>query len=89
MLASVVIIKLVPLWNDFLLPNVIIGRDKRALRTISMALVEFQGSAQSHTVPQFGALMASYVLAAVPLVILFSFLMGYYVKGVTSGAVKS
>jgi len=85
----VAIINLVPLWNDYLLPNLIIGRDKRALRTISMALVEFQGSAQSHTVPQFGALMASYVLAAVPLIIVFSFLMRYYVEGVTSGVVKS
>ena len=88
-LASVAIINLVPLWNDYLLPNLIIGRDNRALQTISMALVEFQGSPQSQTATQFGALMASYALAAVPLILVFSLLMRYYVEGVTSGAVKS
>ena len=33
--------------------------------------------------------MASYVLAAVPLLILFSFLMRYYIEGLTSGSVKA
>lgn len=84
-LISVGIINLVPLWNDYLLPQLLLDR---AHRTVTMALVTFQGSAQSSTAPSFGPLMASYVLAAIPLSILFAFLMRYYVEGLTSGAVK-
>ena len=84
-LISVGIINLVPLWNDYLLPRLILNR---AHQTVTMALVAFQGSAQTHTAPNFGALMAAYVLASLPLVVLFSFLMRYYIEGLTSGSVK-
>jgi len=42
----------------------------------------------THSSSQFGPLMASYALAAVPLAILFGFLMRYYVERLTSGALK-
>lgn len=85
-LVSVGIIRYVPIWNDFLLPSLLL--DERH-RTLTMALVKFQGSAESYTAPDFGALMAAYVLAALPLLVLFSFLMRYYIQGLTSGAVKA
>ena len=86
-LVSVSIIRLVPVWNDFLLPSLVLDE---AHRTIPVALVGFQGggSATSAT-PNYGALMASYVISALPLVFLFFFLMRYYVQGVTSGGVKA
>lgn len=84
-LTSVGIINLVPIWNDYLLPQLVLDK---AHRTVTIALVSFQGSAQSHTAPDFGALMASYALASVPLLILFSFLMRYYIEGLTAGSVK-
>ncbi len=85
-LVSVGIIRFVPIWNDFLLPSLLLDEHHR---TLTMALVKFQGSAESYTAPNFGALMAAYVLAALPLLLLFSFLMRYYIQGLTSGAVKA
>lgn len=84
-LVSVGIINVVPLWNDFLLPQLVLDRD---YRTVTMALVAFQGNAESYTAPDFGALMAAYALASVPLLILFSFLMRSYIEGLTSGSLK-
>lgn len=84
---SVAVIRLVPIWNDFLLPSLVLDQ---AHRTIPVALVGFQGGgAATAEAPNYGALMASYVLSALPLVALFSFLMRYYVQGVTTGGVKA
>ena len=85
-LVSVGIINLVPLWNDLLLPQLVLNRSSE---TATMALVEFQALAQSSTSTNFGALMAGYVLASIPLILIFSFLMRYYVEGLSSGAVKA
>jgi ABC-type glycerol-3-phosphate transport system permease component len=84
-LISVGIINLIPIWNDFLLPQLVLDREHR---TLPMALVALQGNAQSHTAASFGTLMAAYALSAIPLLILFSFTMRYYIAGLTSGSVK-
>lgn len=84
-LATVTIISFLPIWNDLLLPQLILSRETQ---TVTMALVGFQGSAQSGTSTNFGALMAGYVISSLPLVLLFTLLMRYYVAGITSGAVK-
>lgn len=86
-LVSVSIIRLVPVWNDFLLPSLVLDE---VHRTVPVALVGFQGGgAATGSTPNYGALMASYVLSALPLVVLFLFLMRSYVQGVTSGGVKA
>ena len=85
-LVTVGIIRFVPIWNDFLLPSLLLDG---AHRTLPVALVRFQGSAENYTAPDFGALMAAYVLSAIPLLILFAFLMRAYIEGLTSGAVKA
>ncbi|WP_293913151.1 carbohydrate ABC transporter permease [Deinococcus sp.] len=85
-LVSVAIIRLIPVWNDYLLPSLVLDE---AHRTLPVALVAFQGGgASSSAAPNYGALMASYLLSAVPLLLLFSFLMRYYIQGLSSGAVK-
>ena len=85
-LITVAIIQLVPIWNDYLLPSLVLDD---AHRTLPMALISFQGRGASSTgAPNYGALMASYVLSALPLLALFSFLMRSYIQGLTSGAVK-
>lgn len=81
-LVTVGIINLIPLWSDLLLPQLILGE---RTQTVTMALVAFQGGAQSYGSPAFGPLMAAYVIAAIPLVLVFAFLMKYYVEGITSG----
>jgi ABC-type glycerol-3-phosphate transport system permease component len=85
-LVSVAIIRLIPVWNEYLLPSLVLDETHR---TLPVALVNFQGGgAATAATPNYGALMASYVLAAVPLLVLFSFLMRYYIQGLTSGGVK-
>ena len=85
-LISVSVVRLVPIWNDYLLPSLLLDE---AHRTVPVALVAFQGGgASSSTAPNYGALMASYVLSALPLVLLFLFLMRSYVQGVSSGGNK-
>lgn len=86
-LVSVAIIRLIPVWNDYLLPSLVLDE---AHRTLPVALVAFQGGgASSSTAPNYGALMAAYLISAVPLLVLFSFLMRSYIQGLTGGAVKA
>lgn len=84
-IVSVAVINTVPLWNDYLLPSLLLAE---RYRTLTIALVSLQGNAETHTASQFGILMAAYAIACVPLAILFTFLMRYYVQGLTSGALK-
>jgi len=84
-LVSVIVINVVPLWNDYLLPSLLLSEK---YRTLTVALVSLQGNAQTHSSSQFGTLMAAYVISCIPLAIVFTFLMRYYVQGLTSGALK-
>ena len=84
-IVSVAVINIVPIWNDYLLPSLLLAEK---YRTLTIALVTLQGNAQTHSSSQFGILMAAYVVACIPLAILFTFLMRYYVQGLTSGALK-
>ena len=84
-IVSVAVINIVPIWNDYLLPSLLLAEK---YRTLTISLVTLQGNAQTHSSSQFGILMAAYVVACIPLAILFTFLMRYYVQGLTSGALK-
>jgi ABC-type glycerol-3-phosphate transport system permease component len=84
-LISVGIVNIVAFWNDYLLPSLLLDREHR---TVAMALAAFQGNSQSAFSSAFGVLFAGYALASIPLVIFFSFLLRYYVDGLTSGSVK-
>jgi ABC-type glycerol-3-phosphate transport system permease component len=55
-----------------------------AMRTITIGLRYFQG--QYHT--NYGPLFAGYILASLPLLILFLIAMRPFVSGLTSGAIK-
>lgn len=83
--ASVAVLQSVAIWNDYLLPQLVLSR---ANATVSVALVAFSGDPGQNSSPDYGPLMAGYVLSAVPLVILFGFMMRSYINGLTSGAVK-
>ena len=84
-IVSVAVINIVPIWNDYLLPSLLLSQQ---YRTLTIALVSLQGNAMTNSSSQFGILMAAYVVACIPLAILFAFLMRYYVQGLTSGALK-
>jgi ABC-type glycerol-3-phosphate transport system permease component len=69
-------------WNDFIWPLVTLFDNSK--RTVTVGLQYFQG--QYHT--NYGPLFAGYIIASVPLLVLFAFAMRPFVAGLTSGAIK-
>lgn len=78
----ILIIELLSTWNDFIWPLIAIADD--AMRPISVGLRYFQGAYST----QYGAMMAGYVIATIPLLILFLLGMRQFVQGLATGAVK-
>ncbi|TXK18485.1 carbohydrate ABC transporter permease [Homoserinibacter sp. GY 40078] len=66
-------------WNDFFWPLLTITQNE--LRTASVGLLFFQS--QSGT--NYGPMFAGYLLASIPLVLLFTFLSKYFLAGVQGG----
>ncbi len=81
-LSVVVITTLISSWNDFIWPLIVISDD--ALRTIPIGLAFFQRQYSTNYGPQ----MAGYVIASVPMVVLFLFTTREFIRGLTSGAIK-
>ncbi|QHT59752.1 carbohydrate ABC transporter permease [Paenibacillus lycopersici] len=73
------------LWNDYLLPSLLLDR---VHQTLTVALVSFEASAGNHGLSDYGGMMAAYTLASLPLLILFSLLMRNFVEGISSGSIK-
>jgi raffinose/stachyose/melibiose transport system permease protein len=79
---TVAILNTMWIWNDYLLPYLVIGSN---YRTIPIAVQYLQGGYGSRDI---GAMMAMLVLAIVPIVIFYLFLQRYIIEGVAAGAVK-
>ena len=69
-------------WNDFLMPFIVL-RD-RQLFTLGVGLMYLDGE----YVKPWGRIMAAYLIASLPLIILFLFTMKLFIRGLSSGAVK-
>lgn len=80
--ATIVILNVLWIWNDFLLPLIIL--QSKELRTIQLAQYSFFGAYQK----EYGLALASLILSASPIVIFYLFMQKYIIKGITSGAVK-
>lgn len=79
---TVAILNTMWIWNDYLLPYLLIGND---YKTIPIAIQYLQGGYGSR---DMGALMAMLVLAIIPIVIFYLICQKYIIKGVVAGAVK-
>jgi len=79
---TVAILNTMWIWNDYLLPYLVIGSN---YRTIPIAVQYLQGGYGSR---DMGAMMAMLVLAIVPIVIFYLICQEYIIKGVVAGAVK-
>lgn len=80
---TVAILNTMWIWNDYLLPYLVLGTDKK---TIPVAIqIAMQGAYGS---TDYGGLMAMLVLAIIPIVIFYLFGQKYIIKGVVAGAVK-
>ncbi len=79
---TVAILNTMWIWNDYLLPYLVIGND---YKTIPIAVQYLKGGYGS---VDMGAMMAMLVLSIVPVVIFYLTSQKYIIKGVASGAVK-
>ncbi len=80
---TVAILEAMWVWNDYLLPSLVLDVNK--YRTIQIAV---QYLKQSHGQVDWGAMMAVLVLAIIPIVIFYMICQKYIIKGVMAGAVK-
>lgn len=79
---TVAILNTMWIWNDYLLPYLLIGSE---YRTIPIAIQYLRGGYGSI---DMGAMMAMLVLAIIPIVIFYFACQKYIIKGVIAGAVK-
>lgn len=79
---TVAILNAMWIWNDYLLPYLVIGSN---YKTIPIAVQYLQGGYGSR---DMGASMAMLILAIVPIVIFYLTCQKYIIKGVVAGAVK-
>ena len=79
---TVAILNAMWIWNDYLLPYLVIGND---YKTIPIAIQYLKGGYGS---VDMGAMMAMIVLAIIPIVIFYIACQKYIIEGVVAGAVK-
>ncbi len=82
-LISVGILETMWIWNDYLLPYLVL--DLKKYMTIPMLIQYFRGSYGS---VEMGPLMASIMLTIIPVIIVYLVCQKYIIKGVIAGAVK-
>ena len=80
--ATIVVLNVLAIWNDFLLPSLILT--KRKLFTLPLSTYDFYGT---YSV-DYGAIMAALVMTTIPVIVLYIFLQKQIINGVPAGAVK-
>lgn len=80
---TVAILQAMWIWNDYLLPSLVLNINK--YKTLPIAI---QYLKQSHGQLDWGAMMAVLVLAIIPIVVFYMVCQKYIVEGVLAGAVK-
>ncbi|MBE5890627.1 MAG: carbohydrate ABC transporter permease [Lachnospiraceae bacterium] len=82
-LISVAILEIMWIWNDYLLPYLVLDRTK--YMTIPIHIQYLQGS---YGQVDLGAIMALIVLSIIPVIAFYLICQKYIIKGVAAGAVK-
>lgn len=80
---STAILQTMWIWNDYLLPYLVLDITK--YKTIPIAIQYLKGG---YGAVDMGAMMAMLVLAIIPIVIFYLFCQKYIIEGVVAGAVK-
>lgn len=82
-MGTLAIMQIVGVWNDFLWPMITIN-DHEMLTIAAGLIISFTGQYSSNMPVTF----AGYVVASLPLIILFMFTNRYYIQGLLSTAIK-
>ena len=80
---TVAILQAMWIWNDYLLPYLVL--DIKKYKTIPIAIQYLKGGYGSI---DWGAMMAMLVLAIIPIIIFYIACQKYIIEGVVAGAVK-
>lgn len=80
--ATLFLLDFLAIWNDFLLPMLMLSSVEK--RTVTLAMYNFYGEYGS----RLGLAFAGYTIAILPVVLLFILLQKYIVSGIMVGAVK-
>jgi len=79
--ATVTIINALWIWNDFLLPRLVLTQETQ---TLPLSTYLFYGQYTT----EYGQAMAGLLLAVVPIIALYLILQRQFISGISSGAVK-
>jgi raffinose/stachyose/melibiose transport system permease protein len=79
--ATVAIVNSLWIWNDFLLPRLVLTHETQ---TLPLSTYLFYGQYTT----EYGQVMAGMLLAVIPIITLFLFLQRQFISGISSGAVK-
>jgi raffinose/stachyose/melibiose transport system permease protein len=80
--ATIAILNVLWIWNDFLLPSLVLINPEE--RTLPLSTFNFYGT---YTV-DYGPLMASLVLTILPVIVVYLFAQKYIIQGVMQGSIK-
>ena len=81
--ATLVVLDVLWMWNDYLLPSLILG--KKELYTLPLSTYTFYGTYTN----DLGKIMAGLVLSILPVIVIYLILQKQIISGVVAGAVKS
>ncbi|MFH1512441.1 MAG: carbohydrate ABC transporter permease, partial [Bacillota bacterium] len=82
-LASLVIIKSISVWNDFFFPLIMTTSSNK--RTVQLALQVFKSNVEGH----WSWLMAVTLITILPVIVIFMFAQRYFVQSVTASGMKN
>jgi raffinose/stachyose/melibiose transport system permease protein len=80
---TVIILNAIWIWNDYLLPALILGVGQD-IQTIPLAIAAFAGS----FVKKWDLIMTAVLMAAIPVIIAFILAQKHIIKGMVAGSIK-
>jgi len=81
-LSTVAIFNLIPIWNDFWFPLILIRQESN--RTVPLGVTLLFGQYQTNWTNILSALS----LATIPIILLYLLMASQFIKGLTAGAIK-
>jgi raffinose/stachyose/melibiose transport system permease protein len=84
MTATVVILDTLWVWNDFLLPVLMLNRSPK-----NWTLPLYQYNFKSAHMFRYNLAFAAFLFSIIPMIVLYAFLQRYIIEGLTAGAVKT
>ncbi len=83
MIATMIVIDGLWIWNDFLLPLLVLNKNH-----LQWTLPLFQFQFKNQYTFDFNLAFASFLLSMAPMIILYIFMQKYIISGITKGAIK-